>query len=319
MSGYQLIEADDDAAWDQGVEASEQGTVFCQSGYLRSLAMPVKRWWVKSGQETVALLPVVEDATGKNIVQPAYTAYLGPMFLHDAKALRRDRVLDEFRISEFLVAELTQRFRDINMALSWHCRDVRAFLWHHYHEADKPRFSVVPRYTALIDLRRLVPETFLTDLRRARRRELKTAQDHEVGESADIEKFMGLYVDTFGRQDIDLPDEHIQLVRRITTDALAGGYGRLSACTTPQGVGSMNVFLYDQRRAYSMFAGNAPDLRDSGSVTRLLVDNVLHAHHRGLAELDMLGVNSPARGDWKLSFNPELTPYFAVNLSTPTT
>jgi hypothetical protein len=31
----------------------------------------------------------------------------------------------------------------------------------------------------------------------------------------------------------------------------------------------------------------------------------------------MLGVNSPARGDWKLSFNPELTPYFAVNLTSP--
>jgi len=317
MSDYTLVEADDDAAWDAGVEAAEQGTVFCKTPYLKSLAMPVKRWLVKSGKVTVALLPVVEDDSGTKVVQPPYTAYLGPMFLHDAKALRRDRVLDEFRISEFLVAELTSRYRDVSMALSWHCKDVRAFLWHHYHEADKPHFTVVPRYTALIDLRGFNPDTFLTDLRRARRRELKTAQDHVISESTDIELFMKLYIDTFGRQDIALPQDHIDLVRRITLDALAGGYGRLSACTTPQGVGSMNVFLYDSKRAYSLFAGNAPDLRDTGSVTRLLVDNVMHAHQRGLSELDMLGVNSPARGDWKLSFNPELTPYFAVNLVTP--
>jgi hypothetical protein len=317
MSGYELVEATDDAAWDAAVQSTEQGTIFGMSAYLRSLAMPVKRWWVKSGKVTVGLIPVVEDDTGQRVVQPPYTAYLGPMFVHDAKALRRDRVLDEYRVSEFLVAELTNRYRDVAMALSWHCKDVRAFLWHNYHEADKPHFSVVPRYTALIDLRDFNAETFLADLRRARKRELKTAQDHVISDSTDIELFMRLYADTFGRQDITLPEDHLLLVRRITADALAGGYGRLSACTTPQGVGSMNVFLYDQRRAYSLFAGNAPDLRDSGSVTRLLVDNVLHAHQRGLQELDMLGVNSPARGDWKLSFNPELTPYFAVNLTSP--
>ena len=33
---------------------------------------------------------------------------------------------------------------------------------------------------------------------------------------------------------------------------------------------------------------------------------------QGLAELDFVGVNSPARGDFKLSFDPALTGYFEI-------
>jgi hypothetical protein len=38
--------------------------------------------------------------------------------------------------------------------------------------------------------------------------------------------------------------------------------------------------------------------------------NIEEARRRGLRELDFVGVNSPARGDFKLSFNPALTLYF---------
>lgn len=312
MSGLQLVEVDDDTAWDAGVAASLQGTVFCRSAYLRSLAMPFKRLAVRSGAETLALLPVVEDDSGQCMVQPAYTPQLGPLFLHGPQALARDRVLDEHRVCEFLIGELVQRYREIALSLSWHSHDLRAYLWHNYHAPELPRFVVQPRYTALIDLTALDPEAFTAELRRARRRELKQAQDYTISEEPDIDRFMALYLETFARQGITLPSAESDLVRRITVAALDQGYGRLSSCVTPKGVGSMNVFLYDQRRAYSLFAGNAPDLRDSGAVTRLLCDNIFEARRRGLAELDMVGVNSPARGDWKLSFNPALTLYFGL-------
>jgi len=59
---------------------------------------------------------------------------------------------------------------------------------------------------------------------------------------------------------------------------------------------------------------NDPALRNTGAATRLMFDNIEHARQRGLAELDFVGVNSPNRGDFKLSFNPELKLYFEVAL-----
>ena len=62
-----------------------------------------------------------------------------------------------------------------------------------------------------------------------------------------------------------------------------------------------------------MFAANEPALRNTGAATRLMVDNILEAKRRGMKELDFVGVNSPDRGDYKLSFNPELKLYFTLS------
>ena len=56
----ELIELHDDAAWDALVDASPQGTVFSRSGYLASLARPVRRYAKMCG------LPV-ERVTGCDI------------------------------------------------------------------------------------------------------------------------------------------------------------------------------------------------------------------------------------------------------------
>ena len=57
--------------------------------------------------------------------------------------------------------------------------------------------------------------------------------------------------------------------------------------------------------------------RQGGAATRLMLDSIFEAKRRGLVELDFVGVNSPDRGDFKLSFNPELKPYFEVQYGRP--
>ena len=74
----------------------------------------------------------------------------------------------------------------------------------------------------------------------------------------------------------------------------------------------MNLFLFDQRRAYYLFGANSPDLRATGGSTRLILDSILNARSRGLEEIDFVGVNSPKRGDFKLSFNPTLRLHLLV-------
>ncbi len=328
MSSLQLAEVDDDAAWDASVDASPQGTVFSRSAHLRALGQPFRRLAVKAGGRTVALLPLVENVAGDAVVQAAYTPYQGILLLPDDAAPQRQRVLDAFRIGEFAVAELTARYRAVAMPLSWAFDDLRPFLWHRYHDAGAPRFAVTPRYTALLDLREALDDDpgaanggpgavdrIAARSRACRRQELRKAANCTVSDAPDVDGFIALYAQTFARQDIALPGESLALVRRITEAALAGGYGRLSACSTPRGVASINLFVHDRRRAYYLFAANDPALRNSGAATRLMFDNLADAGRRGLAEVDFVGVNSPNRGDFKLSFNPGLKLYFEVALA----
>jgi hypothetical protein len=304
-----LDEAVDDAAWDAFVARSPQGTVFSSTAFLRSLGAPFRRLVVHDGAATLAQVALVEDGAGQAIRFP-FTPYQGVLFAPPGAELPRQRVLDEFRLTEFLVAQLTQRYRSLEMALSWAFTDLRPFLWHNHGMAGAPQFRATPRYTALLDLDAIDAEHVAADVRACRRQELKKASSLAIDDAPSVDTFLELYGRTFARQDIAVDAERSALVRRITTAALAQGYGRLSACSTPQGPAAMALFLYDAHRAYYLFAANDPTQRNTGASTRLMFDNILEAKRRGLHELDFVGVNSPARGDFKLSFNPALTLYF---------
>lgn len=310
--GLQFSETTEYPAWDAGVELSPQGTVFSRSAFLRSLNAPFKLFTVTNAHQTVALVSVVEDSDG-NAVRYPYTPYQGILFLQPRHALPRQRILDEFRITEFVVDRLVERYRSIDMAMCWTFEDLRPFLWFNHHQPAAGQFTAIPRYTGLLDLTRLDADGCQAAIRSSRRQELKKAAGYIVREHGDLGDFMRLYESTFARQDITLDNATRKLVESIAGHALAQGYARLSSCSTADGIAAMSLFLYDSKRAYYMFAANLPALRNSGAATRLMFDNILEAKRRGMKEIDFVGVNSPDRGDYKLSFNPELKLYFTLD------
>lgn len=307
-----MSECHDDAHWDRLVACSPQGTVFSQSGFLRSLGCRLRRYLIGTPAQTLALCAAIEDASGEQLIGHDYTPYLGLLFVGQSGAPPRQRVLDEMRLSEFALQELTARYRTVAMALSWQFGDLRPFLWHNYHDSGRGQFKTTPRYTAVLDLDGVDAATYPAQTRACRRQELRKGGAYVVREEHDVERFLALYALTFARQGIELAPAALALVRRITCAALEQGYGRLSSCSTERGVAAMTLFLFDARRAYYLFAANDPEQRNSGAATRLMFENIYDARRRGLAEFDFVGVNSPNRGDFKLSFNPELKLYFDV-------
>lgn len=311
-----FVETTDYQRWDAWVDASPQGTIFSTSAFLRSLHTTFRLFTVTSGHSTVALISVVEDQAG-NMVRFPFTPYQGILFLSNPQVGSRQRLTDEFRVTEFIIGELAHRYQSIAMALSWNFADIRPFLWHKYHEAHAQRFIARPLYTAVLDIRSMEPEKYLREVRASRRQELKKAASFTVVNEADPDIFLMVYASTFARQGITLDHGQIALVRNIVQQAINGGYGRLSSCETPAGIASMCLFLYDKKRAYYLFAANDPEHRGTGAATRLMFDNIFEAKRRGLQELDFVGVNSPNRGDFKLSFNPELKLYFDLSYAEP--
>jgi lipid II:glycine glycyltransferase (peptidoglycan interpeptide bridge formation enzyme) len=82
-------------------------------------------------------------------------------------------------------------------------------------------------------------------------------------------------------------------------------------------VASTALFLHDADTAYYLFGANEPALRATGVSTLLLFDAMEQCREQGLLLLDMVGVNSPQRGDYKTSFGAELRSYFLVDWERP--
>lgn len=311
-----LAEVRDDAAWDAFAAASPQGTVFSSSAFLRALGTPVRRLAVHAGGPPLAQVALVEDGGGRAVRFP-FTPYLGVLLGPACDPRSRQGALEAFRIGEFLAQALAQRYQRLAMPLSWNYPDLRPFLWHNHGQPDAPHYVATPRYTALLDLQALDPQSFPAQVRACRRQELRKAAGHAIDDTPDLDTFAALYVRTFERQGLGVDADRIALLRRIAAAALADGFGWLSACRTPQGPAAMTLFLQDRERAYYLFAANDPDQRNTGASTRLMFHNIEEARRRGLRELDFVGVNSPARGDFKLSFGPRLALYFELDYGTP--
>lgn len=314
---YTLSIAIDDNEWDDFIQKSPQANIFSESGYLSALDVPFTRYLVRTQHgEILAGTAIIERGVQMHAAPYPFTPYQGILFARQvAQQPNHKRSVSEFRLSEFLINQLADRYGNFSMALSPEFGDLRPFSWHNYHAPEAPHFAIVPRYTALLDLNGFELQAYLASIRAARRQEYKKAQA-TISETNEVDIFIALYQQTFERQQLAIDENAIDLVRRITTSAISGGYGRLSQAMLADGqIASMSLFLFDRHRAYYLLAANAPALRNSGASTQLMIDNIANMAARGLHDVDFVGVNSPNRGDFKLSFNPRLVPYHEVKLA----
>jgi len=314
---YFLISDPNESEWNALVNTSPQGTIFSDTRYLSALEVSYTCYLVKAQHgETLAGVVVIEDRGSMHVAPCMYAAYQGILFSHSVSMLASlKRVTREFRLTEYLIQVMCERYGNFSMALSPSFKDLRPFLWHNYHENNAPHFTINNRYTATLELSDFHLQNYLKSIRTVRRQEFKKSTA-EITETKNSELFLDLYAKTFERQEITMSSKDLELVNRLITSALTNGFGRLSMATTIDGVASMALFIYDSNCAYYLLGANNPDLRSSGASTALMIDNICHMAKLGLTKLDFIGVNSPNRGDYKLSFNSVLTPYFEVQLDS---
>jgi len=105
------------------------------------------------------------------------------------------------------------------------------------------------------------------------------------------------------------------MFEKITKVSLEQGFGRLAICEFEGKPASASLFLYDKKRSYYLFGANNPDYRNTGASTKLMVDFIFDTKKRGLNEVDFIGVNSPNRGDYKISFNAGIKSYYESSLN----
>ena len=315
VSPYILRTCTDTLAWDAFADASPQGHIFSKSAFLHALGAPFTCYEVTTPQgEVLAGAVILED--GKRMARApfAFTPYQGIMFANSvAQQTSQKRLCTEFRITAFMIESLLSIYPNFSMALSPFFKDLRPFLWHNHGQAGKSIFEVKHRYSGHVSLRNFVLSEFLTTVRTVRRQEYKKSQV-QIQTSTDLPLFLSLYQQTFERQGLVIDPQTLALVQRICSQAMDAGMGYLSAAHLKDRTASMAFFVMDARCAYYLFGANDPAMRDSNASSKLLLDNMAMSTQQGLRLFDFVGVNSPQRGDFKLSFNAELVPYQEVHL-----
>lgn len=315
MSKYVFKECVDVKLWDSFSELSPQGSVFCRTEFINSLGVNCKYYFVEKGNEVLAAIPVLMDENGNVLRSPYHFApYLGILFKSFPHEYMHKKVTREFEVSEFIINEIINIYGKFSATLSPFFNDVRPFLWYNYHVPEKGVFKNIIRYTPILKMNFKSREEYLSEVRLLRRRELKNADQVEISDCQDVDLLDILHEKTFERQNIKREEIQSKVLRRITQNAIDKNYGRLSLCKYKGEPASAYLFLFDNKRSYYLFGANHPNFRNSGCSTKLMIDNIFYTKYiRGLSEVDFIGANSPNRGDYKISFNPDLHTYFEVH------
>jgi hypothetical protein len=220
------------------------------------------------------------------------------------------------KIISGLADALSLRYPYHSLCVHPSLNDLRGFQWCNFHAAERGSYELSLSYTGVIRLDQFSSfEGFLSSIRTARRQDARKAEKIglQILPSHDVAEFIRLYTLTFTRQGIATDAAHLGLVQRIVESVLKTGLGQLLVARNSAGhATSAIVTANDPSCAYYLFGATDPVFRADGANSALLLHAIKDALLSGKKFFDMVGVNSPKRGDFKTSFNAEPTPFFVL-------
>ena len=324
LSSYRLERVEHDESWDNAVELSPQGTIFCKAPFISSLNKPFDFWKCYKKDDLKALMLVEKGLKNRSAKHSGWVVYGGVMFMpHDPNQNTSQIMSEEFRITSFIINQLTNTYSDLEFPTHPEFGDLRPFLWHNYDKGG-PHFRYSLRYTTYIELENdlsITEEKTSTykNLNKSRRQEIRYGKKSGIctSRSDDIDLFINIYLETFNRQKIDLTYEPDTIRQILNSLSKTGDLLMFSSSTSDGKIGSMAAFAKDSKRSYYIFGANTSIARESQTGTMVLWDGFELLRHSGIKCVDLEGVNSPKRGYFKLSFGGELKPYYIIGIDGP--
>lgn len=299
--------------WDDFVSTSPHRSIFASNKFIESLKTKYNLVTCYDQGSIVAGAVMILSDLDSTIENPfPFTMYQGILLSDNSHMKPHSRIPYEQKTVEFFLKELVSYYNKLCLCQSWKFCDMRAFQWYNYGKKQDGLFDINLRYTGILDLSIYNNfENYLSSIRTVRRQEYnKAAKLLQIKITDDEGLLDELHYKTFERQGIQKDLKQSILVRSITKSAIANNYGGLKCAMLDDVPVSAILFLYYNKIAYYIFGATNPEYRNTFAGTYLLTDMIKDAFSRDLKEVDFVGVNSPNRGDYKISFNAELKPYF---------
>jgi len=304
---------EDKEVWNLFVRNSPQSNIFSESNFLDSLNIKYDLTTCYLKNKIVCGAPILYSQDGNVMTtQFPYTQYHGLLLAASEYNNSHSRITNEFKIVNFYIKEILLKYKKICFSNSWRLNDLRPFQWFNYNNHEKGNFLVNLRYTGVLSIDNLKSlNDFLPLIRSVRRQEYKKASASLIFKFSDEVKILDdLHKKTFERQNITRSISEEELLKSITQSALKKGYGKIGVAYLKSQPISAALFLQDKKSAYYLFGANHPNYRNLGSGTFVMINMINDAILNNYSEIDFCGVNSPNRGDFKISFNAEIKPYF---------
>jgi hypothetical protein len=315
---FEVLNCTDASKWNAFVGISPQGSVFCTTNFINALGVESEFLTLQCGG-VICAGAVLLRCHGELVPAPhLFTMYQGVLLAPSLCEGPIHRVtVRQHEAIQTILQDLAIRQIAPSFCLHYELTDVRPFLWAGYdQQSGKGLYDHSARYTSVIRTNTFGSfEAYFDTIRDVRRQEYRKSARLGVTviESDDVDLLNHLYGLTFQRQGRTCTDYEQYLLKEIVKQSLAAKWGRLVFAMTPEGrAASAAHFIFDKNCGYYLFGANDPDYAKMGAGTAVMLDQIKYCFRTGRSNVDFVGVNSPNRADFKISFNSVPKLYFVI-------
>ena len=258
--------------WDDFVDHSPQGSLFCKSWWLQAVSgAPPEIVVALKGNEFAAGMPIVRRRRFglSAIVMPPLTPRLGILF-RPSHAKRVKRISEEQKLAEKLI-RCIPTVHQFDMVFHPSFTDWLPFYWNGFGQTTRYSY-VLDNITELDGIWAETRENIRSDVRKAERSGVT------VSSSDDPADVLHLARQTFASKGyVDVPFGQAVLLR---LDSVLRRHGRRRILVAKGSDGRPHAAAYlvwDNRRAYYLIGGGDPSLRRSGATSLCLWQAIQYA------------------------------------------
>tara|TARA_B110000483_G_scaffold189292_1_gene224561 strand:- start:963 stop:1859 length:897 start_codon:yes stop_codon:yes gene_type:complete len=288
-----MLKSVNEKQWVDFLGKSQNPTIYHHPAFLRVFKDKVDFKCFFKGDELVMGIPLIANKTERLRFQ----AYNGFIFL-DRKKTKLQKIISTNAKGFVEYADyFYKNYNKLKLSCDGTQTDARQFIWHKY---PNSKFFTEEYYTSKIFLKNFSREA----ISEARRQDLKKSEILGlcVKESSDYNSAASFFYGAdFDNSLVDDKKIYFEIMKSLTREKL----GKLYCSCIKEKIVSYAFFGLIKDKVFYMFSGRDKNFKEVSNHTLLIYESLV-SFQSNFSEFDFVGVNSPNRGSYKLSFGGNL-------------
>jgi len=297
------------------IQFSPQKSVFTTTDILKYFFEDLDIYIICKNDKIKSFIYLLKDKEENVVLEP----FIYSGILNQPKLLMKNsRYNNEvFKLNQIIVNDIFAKYRQLNINLPLNFSDIRPFLWFNYGEENKRKFKVYPCFTSILDINSKEKIDIFNEIDDVKRRDIKKVlnnEDYKISNKIDLSLMKKFYKDTMdknqGSFDKNACDKIFDFME---TQVIEKKLIQVTTYYLERPIYSV-LFLNNEDSSCYLYGSGDVHIKNRYAGTICLWKAIEESIDRKLKFIDLEGINSPFRGEFKLSFGGNIAGYFNVTI-----
>lgn len=296
------------------IKFSPQKNIFCSQEILQYFFEDLDIFTICKNDKIKSVVYLYKDKNNFIVSEPfIYSGIIN----HPKLSMKNVRYNNEvFRINELIVNEIFSLYNNLNLNLPLNFLDTRPFLWFNYGKINKNKYIVTPCYTSIINIELKSKNEIFNEIDDVKKRDIKNViknEDYKVCDKINLNTIKRFYEDTMKKNKGTFDYYAYEKIFGFIEDQVK--YGKIIQNTTyyrDRPVYSV-LFLNDDESSCYLYGSGDVEIKNRYAGSFALWKSIERSIELELKYIDLEGINSPFRGEYKLNFGGNIESYYNIN------